>query len=122
MVKYEGIPELLAAFMEADGGAERWVTVREVRDRFGLSRSQSSTISGFLRRLEFNSYRHFPYVVRKVELLERESPSAPLRYRYLLARRGTGVRKAGPGPYPGHIPAGYRGTDVSPAGRGTGKV
>jgi len=122
MVKYEGIPELLAAFMEADGAAERWVTVREVRDRFGLSRSQSSTISGFLRRLEFNSYRHFPYVVRKVELLERESPSAPLRYRYLLAKRTVGVRKVVPGPYPGNTPAGYGGIDGPPVGLGTGKV
>jgi len=122
MVKYEGIPELLAAFMEADGVAERWVTVREVRDRFGLSRSQSSTISGFLRRLEFNSYRHFPYVVRKVELLERESPSSPLRYRYLLARRGSGSGRPLPPPCHEPTPAGYSGIEGSPAGCGTGKV
>lgn len=118
MAKYEGIPELLSTFMEEDGGTERWVTVREVRDRFGLSRSQSSTISGFLRRLEFTSYRYFPYIVRKVELLERNSPSAPLRYRYLLARRGTGQ----PASAPLHNPAGYRGLDGASTGRSTGKA
>jgi len=120
MTKYDGIPELLSRFMETDGAAERWVTVREVRDRFGLSRSRSSTISGFLRRIEFTSYRHFPYVVRKVELLERESPSAPLRYRYLLAKRGSGRGDAGA--CREHAPAGYAGIEGPPSERRTGKA
>ena len=120
MTKYEGIPELLGEFMETGSARERWVTVKEVREHFGLSRARSSTISGFLRRLEFTSYRHFPYIVRKVELLERESPSAPLRYRYLLARRGS--QKETRGSCHGQGPSGYSGAGTAPAGRSTGKA
>ena len=52
MKKYPGIPELLEQFMQEQGADERWVTVQELRDRFGLTRYQGNTVSGFLRWLE----------------------------------------------------------------------
>ena len=99
MAKYAAVPDLVAAFMEESGEPERWVTVRNLRERFGLSRYQSGTIAGFLHRLEFSSYGQFPYIVKKIEMLERETRSSPLRYRYLVARR-TG-RPMGTTPHPG---------------------
>ena len=49
MRKYPGIPELLEQYMQEQGADERWVTVQELRDRFGLTRYQCNTVSGFLR-------------------------------------------------------------------------
>ena len=63
MKKYSGIPELLEQYMAENGTDERWVTVHELRDRFGLTRYQYNTISGFLRRLEFEAFRQCPYIV-----------------------------------------------------------
>ncbi len=117
MTKYVAVPELVAAFMEESGEPERWVTVRDLRERYSLSRYQAGTITGFLHRLEFSSYGQFPYIVKKVELLEREGRSSPLRYRYLVARRtGRSAHRSS-----------YRDTDRIPAETvtaeyGTGKV
>ena len=70
MRKYPGIPELLEQFMQEQGADERWVTVQELRDRFGLTRYQCNTVSGFLRRLEFGSFGQFPYIVTRIERAE----------------------------------------------------
>ena len=35
MKKYQGIPELLEAYMEENAADERWITAHELRDRFG---------------------------------------------------------------------------------------
>jgi subtilase family serine protease len=56
MKKYSGIPELLGQYMVENDTNEQWVTVQELRKRFGLTRYQYNTISGFLRRLEFRSF------------------------------------------------------------------
>jgi hypothetical protein len=117
MTKYAAVPDLVALFMEESGGPEQWVTVREIRERFSLPRYQSGTIAGFLHRLEFSPYGQFPYVVKKVELLEREGRSAPLRYRYLLSLRPGRSVDHGPSRYAGRIPA-----ETAAAGCGTGKV
>lgn len=87
MNKYHGIPELLEFYMEEQGGGERWVTVQELRERFGLTRYQCNTVSGFLRRLEHGPFGQFPYIVANITREQRENPSDAKRSRYLLKRR-----------------------------------
>ena len=87
MNRYNGIPELLEQYMQEQGGAERWVTVQELRDRFGLTRYQCNSISGFLRRLEFGSFGRYPYTVARIEYSGRDSPSIPQKGRYLVRRK-----------------------------------
>jgi len=87
MKKYSGIPELLEQYMVENGTDERWVTVHELRERFGLTRYQYNTISGFLRRLEFRSFGQCPYIVLRIEKVERTSPSDPPQCRYLVKRK-----------------------------------
>lgn len=84
MRKYPGIPELLEQYMEENCTDERWVTVHELRDRFGLTRYQSNTVSAFLRRLGFGPFGRFPFIVAKIEQEEGENPSDPKKCRYLL--------------------------------------
>jgi hypothetical protein len=88
MNKYPGIPELLEGWMEEQGMVERWVTVQELRERFGLTRYQCNTLSGFLRRLEHGPFGQFPYIVVKIARENGEHPSDPKRCRYLLKHRG----------------------------------
>ena len=87
MKKYSGIPELLEQYMVENGADERWVTVQELRQRFGLTRYQYNAISGFLRRLEFGTFGQCPYVVARIEKVERASPSGPPKCRYLVKRK-----------------------------------
>jgi hypothetical protein len=87
MRKYPGIPELLETYMQEQGTTERWVTVQELRDRFGLTRYQCNTVSGFLRRLEFGPFRQFPFIVAKIMREEGGKPSDPKKCRYLLKLR-----------------------------------
>jgi hypothetical protein len=91
MKKYSGIPELLEQYMVESGSDERWITVRELCDRFGLERYEYNTISGFLRRLESSPFREFPYIVLRIEPIERTLPSDPPKRRYLVRRRSTPV-------------------------------
>jgi hypothetical protein len=87
MNKYPGIPELLEQYMEANGLDEQWITVNELRNRFGLTRYQCNTISGFLRRLEFGSFGQFPFIVLRIEHSDSQKPSGPTKCRYLVKRK-----------------------------------
>ena len=87
MKKYQGIPELLEAYMEENAADERWITAHELRDRFGLTRYQSNTVSAFLRRLEVGPFRQYPFIVAKIAQEVGETPSDPKKYRYLLKLR-----------------------------------
>jgi hypothetical protein len=87
MKKYPGIPELLEQFMQEQGADERWVTVQEIRHRFGLTRYQGNTVSGFLRRLESGPFGQFPFIVSRIEHTERSHLSDPLKCRYLVKRK-----------------------------------
>jgi len=87
MRKYPGIPELLEAYMEENAAEERWITVHELRDRFGLTRYQSNTVSAFLRRLKSGPFGRFPFIVAKISREEGENPSDPKKCRYLLKLR-----------------------------------
>jgi len=89
MRKYPGIPELLEQFMQEQGADERWVTVQELRERFGLTRYQCNTVSGFLRRLESGPFGKFPFIVASIIREEGENPSDPKKCRYLLKLRIT---------------------------------
>jgi len=87
MRKYSGIPELLEQFMQEQGADERGVTVQELRDRFGLTRYQCNTVSGFLRRLESGPFGQFPFIVASITREDGENPSDPKKCRYLLKLR-----------------------------------
>jgi len=87
MKKYPGMPELLEQYMDEKGCDERWVTVHELRDRFGLTRYQSNTASAFLRRLSAGPFSRFPFIVTKIEQVAGKNPSAPKKSRYLLKLR-----------------------------------
>jgi hypothetical protein len=87
MRKYPGIPELLEQFMQEQGTDERWITVQELRNRFGLTRYQCNTVSGFLRRLEFNTFGRFSYQVLRIEPMKGAGPSDPPKCRYLIKRK-----------------------------------
>lgn len=87
MRKYHGIPEMLEAYMEENAADERWITAHELRNRFGLTRYQSNTVSAFLRRLKLGPFSQFPFIVVKIALEEGEKPSDPKKYRYLLKLR-----------------------------------
>ena len=87
MKKYPGIPELLETYMEETAADERWVTVQELRDRFGLTRYQCNTVSGFLRRLGSGPFGRFPFIVATITRTEGENPSDPKKCRYLLTLR-----------------------------------
>ena len=87
MKKYQGIPELLEAYMEENAADERWITAHELRDRFGLTRYQSNTVSAFLRRLEVGPFRQYPFIVAKIAQEEGKNPSDPKKCRYLLKLR-----------------------------------
>jgi hypothetical protein len=87
MKKYQGIPELLEAYMEENAADERWITAHELRDHFGLTRYKSNTVSAFLRRLEFGPFRQYPFIVAKISQEGGENPSDPKKCRYLLKLR-----------------------------------
>ena len=87
MRKYQGIPELMEQYMQEQGADERWVTVQGLRERFGLTRYQCNTISGFLRRLEFGPFGQFPSIVASITREAGENPSDPEKCKYLLRRR-----------------------------------
>lgn len=84
MGKYKGVPELLEQFMQEQGAEERWITVQEFRDRFGLTRYQCNTVSGFLRRLEFGAFGQYPFTVLKIQRIDGEEQSAPSKCRYFV--------------------------------------
>lgn len=87
MRRYPGIPELVEAEMKECGSDEKWITPHEIRNRYGLTRYQSNTVSAFLRRLASGPFGTFPFVVMKIEMEKTENPSDPKKYRYLLKRR-----------------------------------
>jgi hypothetical protein len=87
MIKYMGIPELLEEYMQESGESQRWVTVREIRDRYALSSNRASTISGFLRRIERGPFFTFPYVVVRIKRSRRPPPDGRRQIRYLIKKR-----------------------------------
>jgi hypothetical protein len=91
MRKYHGIPELLEQFMQELEAEERWITVQELRDRFGLTRYQCNTVSGFLRRLHAGTFGQFPYIVLRIEQAGSAHPWDPPRCRYLVKRKEPAV-------------------------------
>lgn len=93
MRKYPGIPELLETYMQEQGAPERWVTVQELRNRFGLTRYQCNTVSGFLRRLAFGPFGQFPYIVACISREPGSNPSDPKKCRYLLRLRNAGEHR-----------------------------
>ena len=88
MRKYPGIPEQLEQFMQEQNADEQWVTVQELRDRFGLTRYQGNTVSGFLRRRESGSFGQFPYIVTRIEQMDGSDRSNPPKCRSLVKRKG----------------------------------
>ena len=44
MRRYAGIPGLLEQFLQEQQAEELWITVQELRDRFGLTRYRCNTV------------------------------------------------------------------------------
>ena len=80
--------------MQEQGADERWITVQELRDRFGLTRYQCNTVSGFLRRLHAGTFGQFLYIVARVEPAEGVTISGPRKCRYLVKRKDLHVTAA----------------------------
>lgn len=89
MRKYPGIPELLETYMQEQGTPERWVTVQELRERFGLTRYQCNTVSGFLRRLATGPFGRFPFIVANITREAGGNRSDPKKCRYFLKLRNS---------------------------------
>lgn len=90
MKRYPGVPEMLEQIMQESGTNERWVTVREIRERFQLTRYQCTTVFSFLRRLEYCPFRQYPFIVRRVERPQAPAGRASRACRYLVSRvKGT---------------------------------
>jgi len=77
--------------MQEQDTDERWVTVQELRDRFGLTRYQGNTVSGFLRRLEFGPFGQFSYIVTRIVQTEGSHRSNPPKRRYLVKRKNMSI-------------------------------
>lgn len=105
MRKYHGIPELLDQFMGEQCADERWVTVQELRDHFGLTRYQCNTVSGFLRRIACGPFGRFPYIVLRIGQVPGGHPSDPPKCRYLVKRKNAPA-------VPAHIPIHHTGVPV----------
>jgi hypothetical protein len=73
--------------MEENSADERWITAHELRNRFGLTRYQSNTVSAFLRRLKVGPFRQYPFIVAKIAQEEGENLSDPKKCRYFLKLR-----------------------------------
>lgn len=86
---------MLETYMLETGAAEQWITVHELRSRFGLTRYQCNTVSAFLRRLNFGPFGCFPFIVTRMVRENGEKPSDPKKLRYLLRRRNTVVPSRG---------------------------
>ncbi len=87
MRKYSGIPEMVEEYMAESASTERWVTVQELRNHFGLTRNQCTTVSGFLRRLQQGAFVGFPYIVQKIEKVPSGTQKNIRKCRYLLKLR-----------------------------------
>ncbi len=87
MRKYSGIPEILEEYMAESGSAERWVTVWELRERFGFARQQCTGVARFLRRLHEGAFRQYPFIVLKIERAPASTPRDMRVCRYLIKRR-----------------------------------
>jgi hypothetical protein len=73
--------------MKENGTDERWITVNELRDRFGLTRYQCNTVSGFLRRLAAGLFGKCPFIIEKIGRSEGKNPSDPKKCRYFVKRK-----------------------------------
>lgn len=87
MVHYSDIPELVAQYLEETGEFPRWVTVKDIRTRFRLEREWSSTVAGFLRRIENGPFISYPFMVVKSERIRDKTRSTGVIRRYLVQKR-----------------------------------
>ena len=87
MRKYSEIPEMLEEYMAESGSTERWVTVRELRERFGLVRQQCTSVARFFQRLHEGAFCQFPFIVLKIEHAPAYTPRDMKVCRYLIKRR-----------------------------------
>lgn len=67
MRKFAGVPEMLEEYMAEKESTACWVTVGELRNRFGFPRYQCTSVSRFLRRLHEGAFREYPFIVEKIE-------------------------------------------------------
>ena len=81
------IPDLVEQFLTELGGNPQWITVREIRERFCLSREHARFIAAFLKRLAFRPCFEYPFAVYRIERVKGHYPSETTTLRYLVKRR-----------------------------------
>lgn len=87
------IPTLIERFMENTDETERWVTVHEIRTYFGLDKTVSQAITGFLHRCYARTDRAFPYPVVRIEKSSLEEVPHPRAVnRYLIVKGLAGLK------------------------------
>lgn len=87
MTHHPEFPELLEQYMESTGSAECWVTVRELRMRFGLDESAGPAFSGFLHKLHHGSFFSCRYKVARMEKFRDTLPPYRIIKKYLVQER-----------------------------------
>ncbi len=98
MHRHPEVPELLEQYMKAEGTAECWVTVRELRTFFRLEESAGPAISGFLQRIHHGPFSACRYRVTRMEKFRDRAPPYRIIKKYLVQAR--------PAPRPSPQPAG----------------
>ena len=87
MNRSEDISGLIEQFLWELDGDHHWITVREIRGRFGLTRNQAKNISVFLKRLSYKPFCDYPFIVCRIERVRGQSRSETTTLRYLVRRR-----------------------------------
>ena len=81
------IPELIEQYMESSGTAERWVTVRELRNKFHLNESAGPAFAGFLQKIHHGTFFACRYKVARIEKFRDTAPPYRIIRKYLIQKR-----------------------------------
>lgn len=81
------VPELLEEYMDTMGEKERWVTVRELREFFGLDISAGQAFAGFLQKIYQGPFFSCRFKVVRIEKFQDTSPPYRIIRKYLVQQR-----------------------------------
>lgn len=87
MSLHSEIPELLEVFMDSVGEKERWVTVRELREFFGLDVSAGQAFAGFLQKIYQGPFFSCRFKVVRIEKFQDTPPPYRIIRKYLVQER-----------------------------------
>jgi len=87
------VPELLEVFMDSMEEKERWVTVRELREFFGLDISTGQAFAGFLQKIYQGPFFSCRFKVVRIEKFQDTSPPYRIIRKYLVQVRPQARKK-----------------------------